>query len=45
MGFRGPGDRLWQEMWKHMSDASKRKEKQKWAIERHTMPGDYVVFQ
>ena len=38
-------DRLWPEMWKHMSDASKRKEKQKWAVERHTMPGDYVVFQ
>ena len=29
----GP-DTLWPEMWKHMSDASKRKEKQKWAIER-----------
>ena len=27
-------DTLWPEMWKHMSDASKRKEKQKWAIER-----------
>ena len=27
-------DRLWPEMWKHVSDASKRKEKQKWAIEK-----------
>ena len=27
-------DKLWPEMWKHMSDASKRKEKQKWAIEK-----------
>ena len=25
---------MWPEMWKHMSDASKRKEKQKWAIEK-----------
>ena len=27
-------DTLWPEIWKHMSDASKRKEKQKWAIEK-----------
>ena len=27
-------DTVWKEMWKHMSDASKRKEKQKWAIEK-----------
>ena len=27
-------DKLWPEMWKHMSDASKRKEKQQWAIEK-----------
>ena len=40
MGVRGP-ERDWPgltklcpEMWKHMSDASKRKEKQKWAIEK-----------
>ena len=25
-------DKLWPEVWKHMSDASKRKEKQKWSI-------------
>ena len=42
----GPGERLtrkqtssrldnvWPDIWKHMSDASKRKEKQKWAIEK-----------
>ena len=46
MDFHGPGrdwkenkrtsrlDRVWPEMWKHMSDASKRKEKQKWSIEK-----------
>ena len=27
-------DNVWSDMWKHMSDASKRKEKQKWAIEK-----------
>ena len=27
-------DKLWPEMWKHMSDASKREEKQKWAVEK-----------
>ena len=27
-------DKLWPQMWKHMSDASKREEKQKWAIEK-----------
>ena len=27
-------DTLWPEIWKDMSDASKRKEKQKWAIEK-----------
>ena len=27
-------DTVWPEMWKHMSDAAKRKEKQKWAIEK-----------
>ena len=30
-------DNVWPEMWKHMSDASKRKEKQKWAIEKPTL--------
>ena len=28
-----PGN-AWPDMWKHMSDASKRKEKQKWAVEK-----------
>ena len=27
-------DNVWPDVWKHMSDASKRKEKQKWAIEK-----------
>ena len=27
-------DKVWLDMWKHMSDASKRKAKQKWAIEK-----------
>ena len=27
-------DNLWPEMWKQMSDASKREEKQKWAVEK-----------
>ena len=27
-------DTLWPEIWKDMSDASKRKEKQKWAVEK-----------
>ena len=27
-------DNVWPDMWKHMSDVSKRKEKQKWAIEK-----------
>ena len=27
-------DNVWPDLWKHMSDASKRKEKQKWAIEK-----------
>ena len=27
-------DTVWPEIWKHVSDASKRKEKQKWAIEK-----------
>ena len=27
-------DKLWPEMWKHMSGASERKEKQRWAIEK-----------
>ena len=26
-------DKVWPEMWKHVSDASKLKQKQKWAIE------------
>ena len=46
MVLRGPGERLtrkqttskpdtlWPEIWKDMSDASRRKEKQKWAIEK-----------
>ena len=44
--IHGPGERLtrkqttsrpdneWTDMWKHMSDASKRKAKQKWAVEK-----------
>ena len=27
-------DNVWPDLWKHMSDASKRKEKQKWTIEK-----------
>ena len=27
-------DKVWREMWKHMSDASKSKAKQKWAVEK-----------
>ena len=27
-------DNVWQDMWKHVSDASKRKAKQKWIIEK-----------
>ena len=27
-------DNVWLDMWKHVSDASKRREKQKWAIEK-----------
>ena len=27
-------DTVWPDIWKHMSDAAKRKEKQKWAIEK-----------
>ena len=27
-------DDVWPDMWKHMSDASKRKEKQKWTTEK-----------
>ena len=27
-------DNVWPDMWKHMSDAPKRKEKQKWAVEK-----------
>ena len=27
-------DKLWPEMWKRMSDASKRREKQKWTFEK-----------
>ena len=27
-------DNVWSDMWKHMSDASKRKAKQKWAVEK-----------
>ena len=30
-------DNVWPEMWKHVSDASKRKEKQTWAIEKQTL--------
>ena len=39
-------DTLWSEIWKHMSDASKRKEKQKWAIQNRslTTPENCVVF-
>ena len=31
-------DNVWPDMWKHMCDASKRKAKQKWAIEKPIMP-------
>ena len=57
MGFRGPGRDLQgnkppglanygQKMWKHMSDASKRKEKQKWTNEKQKLGNakDFVVF-
>ena len=27
-------DNVWQDMWKHMSDAAKSKAKQKWAVEK-----------
>ena len=39
-------DKLWPEMRKHMSDATKRKEKQKGLSrnESSIMPEDYVVF-
>ena len=39
-------DYLWPEMWKDMSDASERKEKQKWAIEKPklVMPENCLVF-
>ena len=30
-------DTVWPEMWKHMSDSSKRKEKQTWAIEKQKL--------
>ena len=33
-------DTLWPEMWKHTSDASKRKQKQKWAIEKPKLEKD-----
>ena len=42
-------EKFWPEMWKHMSDASKRKEKQKWAIEKpklddaRSLRGIYVI--
>ena len=41
-----PG-KLWPEMWKHMPDASTRKAKQKWAIEKPKLDNakkKYVVF-
>ena len=40
MDIHGPGrdtsmpDTAWQDIWKHVSDAAKRKEEQKWAIEK-----------
>ena len=39
-------DTLWPEIWKDMSDGSKRKEKQKWLARNQssTMPEDCVVF-
>ena len=39
-------EKLWPEMWKHMSDASKRKEKQTWDTENQNSitPEVYVVF-
>ena len=38
-------DNVWPDMWKHMSDASKRKEKQKWQSRNQSskMPDSYVV--
>ena len=33
-------DSAWPDMWKQMSDASKRKEKQKWAIEKPKLEND-----
>ena len=30
-------DNIWPDMWNHMSDASKRKVKQKWAIEKRKL--------
>ena len=44
---RPQDDKLWPEMRKHMSDASKRKDKQKWAIEKPELDNArsfYVVF-
>ena len=36
-------DTLWPEIWKDMSDASKRKEKQKCAIEKPKLDNDHTV--
>ena len=33
-------DNVWPDMWKHMSDASKRKATQKWAIEKPELDND-----
>ena len=37
-------DNVWPDMWKHMSDASKRKEKQKWAIEKPKRDNASIYF-
>ena len=35
-------DSVWPDMWNHMSDGSKRKEKQKWAFEETKL--DFAFF-
>ena len=36
-------DSVWPDVWKHVSDASKRKAKQKWAIEKPKLDNVYVA--
>ena len=44
-------DNVWPDMWKQMSDASKRKEKQRWAVEKpkldnaRRLHGIYLLIQ